>query len=130
MKKVTILIPIFNEKSTIADVLALVKSANFCGLEKEIILIDDCSTDGTREILKTLESEYKVLYHQKNMGKGAALRTGIKNSTGDIIVIQDADLEYNPSDYDSLIKCILDEKADVCYGSRLAVKDGNKKFLI
>lgn len=119
MNKISILIPVFNEANTLKAILKKVEETNFCGLEKEIILIDDCSTDGTRDILKELgEDKYKILYHEKNMGKGAALRTGLEHVTGDIVVIQDADLEYDPVDYEPLIKLILDGKADAAYGSR------------
>ena len=93
---------------------------NAVDYEKEIILIDDFSTDGTREILKNCENKenFQVLYHNRNQGKGAALRTGFAKVSGDIIIIQDADLEYNPSDYGILIEPILDGRADVVYGSR------------
>jgi glycosyltransferase involved in cell wall biosynthesis len=98
------------------------------GLEKEIILIDDYSTDGTKDLYPQLP--YKVLYHKMNLGKGAALRTGLKEATGDIIIIQDADLEYNPEDYKPLVNLITTNKADVVYGSRFANKNNNKNFLI
>ena len=127
MKKITILIPVFNEFSTLDKILEKVENANFCNLEKEIILIDDYSTDGTRELYK--KYNYKTLYHEYNQGKGAALRTGIKEATGDIIVIQDADLEYEPSEYEPLIKLILDGKADVCYGSRLSGGKPSRSFM-
>ena len=116
MQKITILIPVYNEINTLETILEKVEQTHLSGLEKEIILIDDYSTDGTREILKNLEQKYKVLYHEKNQGKGAALRTGFKNMTGDIVVIQDADLEYNPQDYEELIKPVLNNEADVVYG--------------
>lgn len=118
MKKISILIPIFNELNTLEIILKKVEEANFCGLEKEIILIDDYSTDGTRDILEKLKNKYKIFYHNQNMGKGAALRTGFEHVTGDITVIQDADLEYDPVDYEPLIQMLLDNKADVVYGSR------------
>lgn len=118
MKKVSILIPVYNEINSLEPLLQKVEEAPFAGLEKEIILIDDCSTDGTKDILKNLESKYKVLYHEVNQGKGAALRTGFSAVTGDIAVIQDADLEYDPKDYDGVLKLILDGEADVAYGSR------------
>lgn len=118
MKKISILIPVFNELNTLEIILKKVEEVNFCGLEKEIILIDDYSTDGTRDILEKLKDKYKILYHEQNMGKGAALRTGFEHVTGDITVIQDADLEYDPADYESLIQMLLDNKADVVYGSR------------
>ena len=108
-------------------ILKKVEEANFCGLEKEIILIDDYSTDGTRDLYS--KYPYKVLYHDYNQGKGAALRTGFKEATGDIIVIQDADLEYDPVDYEPLIQLILDGKADVCYGSRLSGGKPSRSFM-
>lgn len=118
MKKVSILIPVYNEKQTLPELLKQVEEASFAGLEKEIILIDDYSSDGTRELLKNYENKYKVLYHDKNQGKGAALRTGFSEVSGDITVIQDADLEYNPNDYTDVINLILSGEADVAYGSR------------
>lgn len=127
MKKISILIPVYNEAGTLETILEKVENADFCGLEKEIILIDDYSTDGTRDIYQKLP--YKVFYHDYNQGKGAALRTGFKNATGDIIVIQDADLEYEPSDYSPLIKLILDGHADVCYGTRLAGGKPSRSFM-
>ena len=90
-------------------------------------MIDDFSTDGTRELYSELP--YKILYHDKNMGKGAALRTGLSAATGDVIIIQDADLEYNPIDYLPLVKLIVNGSADVVYGSRLADKRNSGKFL-
>ncbi len=122
MKKITVLIPVYNELNTLEIILKKVEETNLCGLEKEIILIDDYSTDGTRDILKNLESKYKVLYHDKNMGKGAALKTGFANMTGDIVIIQDADLEYEPKDYENLVKEVYEGNADIVYGSRLMGK--------
>ncbi|MEE3350074.1 MAG: glycosyltransferase family 2 protein [Candidatus Gastranaerophilaceae bacterium] len=127
MQKVTILIPVFNEVSTLEQILDKVEKADFCGMEKEIILIDDCSTDGTKDLYPKLP--YKVLYHEVNQGKGAALRDGFKEATGDIIVIQDADLEYDPVDYKPLIQLLLDGKADVCYGTRLAGGKPSRSFM-
>jgi glycosyltransferase involved in cell wall biosynthesis len=133
MKKITVLVPIFNEVNTLRIILKKIDDANFCGLEKEIILIDDFSTDGTREILEQLEAEssdkYKIFYHDQNQGKGAALRTGLKQFTGDIVVIQDADLEYDPVDYEPLVQLILDDKADVAYGSRLTGSRPARSFM-
>lgn len=129
MKKITILIPIFNEVNTLKTILQKVEEASFCGLEKEIILIDDFSTDGTREILQDLGDKYKIFYHDKNLGKGAALRTGFEHMTGDITVIQDADLEYEPVDYEPLVRLILDGKADVAYGSRLSGGKPSRSFM-
>lgn len=127
MNKVTILIPVYNEVSTLETIIKKVEDADFCGLEKEIILIDDYSTDGTRDLYQKFP--YKVLYHDYNQGKGAALRDGFKAATGDIIVIQDADLEYDPVDYKPLIQLLLDGKADVCYGSRLSGGKPSRSFM-
>lgn len=126
MNKISILIPVYNEKNTLLEILKQVEAVDF-GLEKEIILIDDYSTDGTRDLYKNLP--YKILYHQRNMGKGAALRTGFNAATGDIIIIQDADLEYNPRDYKPLVELIKSGGADVVYGSRLADTRNSGKFL-
>lgn len=129
MMKVSIIVPVFNEINTLDKILEKIESANFCGLQKEIILIDDMSTDGTREHIKTLENKYKIFYHEKNQGKGAAIRTGMFHMTGDIMVIQDADLEYDPVDYEDLIKLIIDNKADVVYGSRLTGAKPSRSFM-
>lgn len=116
--KLSIIIPIYNEKDTILEILNRVKMANVGDLEKEIILVDDGSIDGTRDVLKNLENQYKVICHPKNKGKGAALRSGFATATGDIILVQDADLEYNPNEYSKLLEPILRNDADVVYGSR------------
>lgn len=117
MLKLSIVIPIYNERETLETLIAKVNAVDY---DKEIILIDDFSTDGTREILKKYENKegFQVLYHNHNQGKGAALRTGFSSINGDIIIIQDADLEYNPADYGTLIEPIMDGRADVVYGSR------------
>jgi glycosyltransferase involved in cell wall biosynthesis len=119
-KKLSILIPVFNEARTVELVIERVRSANSCGLEKEIILVDDASTDGTGDILKKMVGSggLKVTSHPHNRGKGAAIRTALGHATGDILLIQDADLEYDPVDYPQLLKPILDGRADVVYGSR------------
>lgn len=127
MNKISILIPVYNEVNTLLQMVKKVEETDFCNLEKEIILIDDCSDDGTKELYKDIP--YKVLYHNYNQGKGAALRTGLTEATGDIIVIQDADLEYEPVDYIPLIKLILEGHADVCYGSRLTGGKPSRSFM-
>ncbi len=116
-KKLSIVVPIFNEKDTLPKVIEAVEAVDI-NLEKEIIIIDDGSTDGTRDLLKKYENKFNVYFFDHNQGKGAAIRTGFKNATGDIIIIQDADLEYNPEEYPFLLKPILAGDADVVFGSR------------
>lgn len=118
---ITVLIPVYNEVKYLTQILKKVEDTDLCGLSKEIVIVDDGSTDGTRDLLREMEgtTPYKIYYHSKNMGKGAALRTALNYATGDIIVIQDADLEYDPKDYPDLIQLILDDKADAVYGTRL-----------
>lgn len=119
-RTLSILIPVFNEKTTLEEIIHRVKQADTCGLEKELILVDDASTDGSGEILRRLQQTdgVKLFSHPYNRGKGAALRTAIQHATGDILLIQDADLEYDPADYPKLLRPILDGRADVVYGSR------------
>lgn len=120
MRKLSIIIPVYNEINTIDAVLNKVKKVTLSNVEKEIVVVDDSSTDGTADFLrKNRDSSIKIFFHQQNQGKGAAIRTGLKHATGEIILIQDADLEYNPDDYEKLIAPILEGKADVVYGSRL-----------
>lgn len=116
--KLTIVIPCFNEKQTIRSIVDAVRSAPYP--QKEIIVVDDCSTDGTREILANeLAGKIdRLVFHETNQGKGAALRSGIQHATGDIVIIQDADLEYNPDEYPILIEPILSNRADVVFSSR------------
>jgi glycosyltransferase involved in cell wall biosynthesis len=115
--KLSVVIPVYNEKATILEVLERVRSAD---LPKEIIVVDDCSTDGTREILQTIppSADLKIILLPRNSGKGCALRAGFAAVSGDIVVIQDADLEYDPAEYGNLIQPILANKADVVFGSR------------
>ncbi len=126
MEKISILIPVYNEKKSLLELLKRVEAVDF-GLEKEIILVDDFSTDGTKELYSQIS--HKILYHEVNQGKGAALRTGLKEATGDIIIIQDADLEYNPEDYIPLVEHIKNGESDVVYGSRFADKRNKGNFL-
>lgn len=116
--KLSIVIPVYNEKNTIREILRRVESSNIGDMEKEIVIVDDCSTDGTGEILKEYEQKYKIIYQKENTGKGAALRTGFMATTGDIVLIQDADLEYDPAEYPLIIAPIVQDKADMVYGSR------------
>jgi len=131
-KKLSIIIPVFNEERTLSQLISAVESIEL-PLEKEIIIVDDCSTDGSREILyhisKNVEDaplQIKVVFLDKNQGKGAAVRRGFQEATGDIILIQDADLEYNPQEYPRLIAPIIEGVADVVYGSRFLEPKNNK----
>jgi glycosyltransferase involved in cell wall biosynthesis len=116
--KLSVVIPVYNEKETIREVIEAVRKAPVDN--KEIIVVDDFSTDGTREILREeIQSKVdKILFHDVNQGKGAALRTGFAAATGDVVVVQDADLEYDPNEYPRLMGPILQDKADVVFGSR------------
>jgi glycosyltransferase involved in cell wall biosynthesis len=118
--KLSIIIPVYNEEKTIIEILDRVKNQQISGVEKEIIVVDDGSTDSTIQKLKNIKgNDFKIIFHPKNGGKGSAVKTGIKNATGDYIIIQDADLEYHPKFINDLVKPILDKKADVVYGTRL-----------
>ena len=120
--KLSIIIPCYNELFTIREIIKKVtyQLQQYSFNDYEILVVDDCSNDGTSEILKqiSLEENIKIFSHKKNLGKGAAIHTGIDNTTGDILIIQDADLEYDPSDYDKLLRPFFEADADVVYGSR------------
>jgi glycosyltransferase involved in cell wall biosynthesis len=119
--KLSVVIPVYNEAATICALVERVRASRTL-IEKEIVIVDDCSTDGTAAALAplTIAPDVQVLYHPVNRGKGAALRTGFAAATGDIVIVQDADLEYDPTEYSKLLQPILDGRADVVYGSRFA----------
>jgi len=130
LRKVSIVIPCYNEAATIAEVLARVARAETCGLEKEVIVVNDGSTDETGQLLEKLRGDgVKVIHHERNLGKGAAIRTALAQVTGDIVLIQDADLEYNPEEYPSLLRPMLNDHVEVVYGSRMLRKDNKQGAL-
>lgn len=120
--KLTVVIPCFNELQTIDRIIDAVRQSTYA--DKEIIVVDDCSVDGTREKLRQeIEPSARVdrvIYHERNQGKGAALRTGFRHATGDIVIVQDADMEYDPNEYPRLVEPIIADRADVVFGSRFA----------
>ncbi len=120
MPEISVVIPCYNEVATIESIIAAVRASEI--RDKEILVVDDASTDGTREKLLSLEGDagLKVIFHERNRGKGAALRTGFRAATGDVVIVQDADLEYDPREYGKLLEPIRAGKADVVYGSRFA----------
>ncbi len=124
----SIVIPCYNEARTIRSIVEAVRNAPTAGLDKEIVVVDDCSTDATRGILRAEIAPLvaKIIYHERNQGKGAALRTGFAAASGDIVLIQDADLEYDPQEYPRLLKPILDGRADVVFGSRFTGGDAHR----
>ena len=128
--KLSVVIPAYNENNTIDEIIRRVQQV---AIEKEIIIVDDFSNDGTREKLKVLEARQldgmRFFYHETNRGKGAALRTGFAAIDGDVVVVQDADLEYNPEEYHKLLKPILDGRADVVYGSRFVGSEEHRVLL-
>jgi len=125
--KLSVIMPVHNEMHTIGEVLKQVQEVD---LEKEVIIVDDHSSDGTRAILaQMMDDEVKVVYHDQNTGKGSAIQTALKYVTGDIIIIQDGDLEYNPADYHKLIEPIVEGRASVVYGSRFLGEITNMHFL-
>jgi glycosyltransferase involved in cell wall biosynthesis len=131
--KLSIVMPVYDEKSTLEEIIRRVVAVDV-GMDKELIIVDDGSTDGTRDLYEQIVAAHpngmiQVHLHAKNCGKGAALRTGFSHVTGDIVLVQDADLEYDPKDYDRLLKPILDGRADVVYGSRFVGGDEHRVLL-
>ena len=127
MRKVSIVIPCYNEIQTIAAIIEKVLQVDL-PVARELVIVDDCSRDGTRDYLQSLDrrDEIKVVLHEVNQGKGAALRTGFAHASGDIIIVQDADLEYEPNEYPRLLTPILEGKADVVYGSRFTGSESHR----
>lgn len=113
--KISVIMPVYNERGTIGEILRQVREVN---IDKEIIIVDDCSTNGTQGLLKYLGKDIKIIYHAHNKGKGEAIKTGLREARGDLVLIQDADLEYDPQEYYKLIQPMVEGKADIVYGSR------------
>ena len=123
IKKLSIVIPVYNEQNTLVDLVGKVKAVNLGEIEKEIILVDDASTDGSQDILNQLQEQdttLKVYFKKVNLGKGATLKEGFKHTTGEYVIVQDADLEYEPGDYLKLLRALEEEHVDVVYGSRFS----------
>jgi len=121
--KLSIIVPVYNEKNTVLEIVKRLADLDLGTVQKELIIIDDCSTDGTRQIIQGLSGQYKTIFHNQNQGKGAAIRTGLKEATGDYIVIQDADMEYDPNDLKTMVEKMIAEKLQVLYGSRRLKKE-------
>jgi len=129
--KLSVIVPAYNEEETIDEIINRVRAVDLGEVDLEMVIVDDASTDGTPERLKTYRGEagITVLRHDSNRGKGAAIRTGLDSASGDLVVIQDADLEYDPNDYPRLIKPIIDGDADVVFGSRFAGSVQNMRYI-
>ncbi len=127
--KLSIIIPAYNEEKTLLQILSKIKKVDLGDIKKEIIIIDDASKDNTKKIIENIKDKnIKKIFHKENQGKGSAIRNGIKHSTGDIIIIQDADLEYDPNDYLKLINPIINNKAKVVYGSRALNRENKYSY--
>jgi glycosyltransferase involved in cell wall biosynthesis len=131
LRKLSVVVPVFNERNTLVEILRRMRSVELPdGIEREIIVVDDGSEDGTRDVLKQLgDSTVRVLMHERNRGKGAAVRTGFEHVTGDYVLVQDADLEYDPEDWPKLLAPVIRGRARVVYGSRFTGERRNMMFL-
>jgi glycosyltransferase involved in cell wall biosynthesis len=131
VRKLSVVVPVFNERNTLVEIVRRMRHVQLPeGIDREIIVVDDGSSDGTREVLKQLgDSTVRVVMHQQNRGKGAAVRTGFQHATGDYVLVQDADLEYDPDDWPKLLNPVLRGKARVVYGSRFTGERRNMLFL-
>jgi glycosyltransferase involved in cell wall biosynthesis len=127
--KLSVIVPVYDERNTVVEIVRRMRAVDI-PLEREFVLVDDGSTDGTREVLRQLtDSTVRVIYHEKNRGKGAAIRSGLEQVTGDLVLVQDADLEYDPEDWPKLLAPVLRGKAQVVYGSRFTGERRNMLFL-
>ena len=127
--KLSVIVPVFDERNTVVEIVRRMRAVDI-PLEREFVLVDDGSTDGTREVLRQLaDSTVRVVYHENNQGKGAAIRSGLDQVTGDLVLVQDADLEYDPEDWPKLLAPVLRGKAQVVYGSRFTGERRNMLFL-
>src|SRR3954469_25159669 len=131
IRKLSVIVPVFNERNTLVEVLRRMRAVELPdGIEREIIVVDDCSTDGTRDVLRQLgDSTVRVVLHEKNLGKGAALRTAFAHATGEYVLVQDADLEYDPEDWPKLLNPVIRGRARVVYGSRFTGERRNMLLL-